>query len=137
MRQQFEQRSCLQTVAIQDVKFPLKSHDELLPVLKALQYIFITPELNKNLPGVQIYSHSFDKGFWSRENWETLEQSETKQVILPKRGKLTKTEKQRQGAKEFKELCHVHSAIESDINMPEHHGLNRCIDKRMQRKKRE
>lgn len=76
-----------------------------------------------------IYSHSFDKGFWSKSNLEVLQQSETKQVILPKRGKLTKAEKEREGTKEFKALRNAHSAIESDINMLEHHGLNRCMDK--------
>jgi hypothetical protein len=39
----------LSTIAISDVKFPLKSRDELPPVLKALQYIFITPELNEKV----------------------------------------------------------------------------------------
>jgi transposase, IS5 family len=43
MRQRFEQQINLRTVAISDVKFPLKSRDELAPVLKALQYIFVTP----------------------------------------------------------------------------------------------
>src|SRR5665647_546939 len=46
MRQRFEQQMNLRTVAISDVRFPLKSRDELPPVLKALQYIFVTPELN-------------------------------------------------------------------------------------------
>ena len=49
MRQRFEQQMNLRTVAIADVKFPLKSRDELPPVLKALQYIFITPELNEKV----------------------------------------------------------------------------------------
>lgn len=91
----------------------------------------LQPRIKKNLPGVQIYSHSFDKGFWSQDNLKTLEQSETKRVILPKRGKLTIAEKEREGAKEFKALRNAHSAIESDINMLEHHGLNRCMDKGM------
>lgn len=47
MRQRFEQQMNLRTVAIADVKFPLKSRDELPPVLMALQYIFITPVLNE------------------------------------------------------------------------------------------
>ena len=47
MRQRFEQQINLRTVAISDVKFSLKSRDELPPVLMALQYIFITPELNE------------------------------------------------------------------------------------------
>jgi IS5 family transposase len=49
MRQRFEQQMNLRTVAISDVKFPLKSRDELPPVLMALQYIFVTPELNKKV----------------------------------------------------------------------------------------
>ncbi len=49
MRQRFEQQINLRTVAISAVKFPLKSRDELPPVLMALQYIFVTPELNKKV----------------------------------------------------------------------------------------
>ena len=49
MRQRFEQQMNLRTVAIADIKFPLKSRDELPPVLKALQYIFVTPELNEKV----------------------------------------------------------------------------------------
>lgn len=52
MRQRFEQQMNLRTVAIADVKFPLKSRDELPPVLKALQYVFITPELNEKVFGL-------------------------------------------------------------------------------------
>ena len=49
MRQRFEQQMSLRTVAISDVKFPLKSRDELPPVLMALQYIFVTPALNEKV----------------------------------------------------------------------------------------
>ncbi len=49
MRQRFEQQMNLRTVAISDVKFPLKSRDELPPALMALQYIFVTPELNEKV----------------------------------------------------------------------------------------
>lgn len=87
--------------------------------------------LQKNLSGKTIYSHSFDKGFWSKANWETLKQSGTQEVILPKRGRSTQEEKQRESTKEFKQLRNAHSAIESDINMLEHHGLNSCMDKQM------
>lgn len=47
MRQRFGQQMNLRSVAIFDVKFSLKSRDELPPVLMALQYIFVTPELNE------------------------------------------------------------------------------------------
>ena len=49
MRQRFEQQMNLRTVAIADVKFSLKSRDGLYAVLKALQYIFITPDLNEQV----------------------------------------------------------------------------------------
>jgi len=49
MRQRFEQQMSLRTIAISNAKFPLKSRDELPPVLKALQYIFVTPELNEKV----------------------------------------------------------------------------------------
>lgn len=49
MRQRFEQQISIGGIAIKDVQFPLKSRDELPPTLKALQYIFITPELNEKI----------------------------------------------------------------------------------------
>ena len=60
MRQRFEQQMNLRTVAIANVKFPLKSRDELPPVLKALQYIFITPELNEKI--FSLLEHKICKG---------------------------------------------------------------------------
>jgi len=85
--------------------------------------------IQKKFGNKTIHSHSFDKGFWSKHNLQLLEQSGIEQVILPKRGKLNKEEQQREGSKEFKQLRHAHSAVESNINMLEHHGLNRCMDK--------
>lgn len=85
--------------------------------------------LDKKYEGKVIYSHSFDKGFWSKDNYQTLQESKTEHVILPKKGKLNKEEKEREGSKTFKKLRHAHSAVESNINMLEHHGLNRCFDK--------
>ena len=49
MRQRFEQQINLRTVAVADVKFSLKSRDELPPLLMALQYIFVTPALNEQV----------------------------------------------------------------------------------------
>ena len=49
MRQRFEQQTVMGITPIGEVKFPLRSRDELPPVLKALQYIFITPELNEKI----------------------------------------------------------------------------------------
>ena len=85
--------------------------------------------IQQKFAGKEVYSHSFDKGFYSKANKEALQQSGVKHVILPKRGKLNKEEKELEHSKEFIQLRHAHSAIESNINMLEHHGLNRCRDK--------
>lgn len=92
--------------------------------------------LNKNFSGAQIGSHSFDKGFWSKVNLETLQTDSTKLVVLPKRGKHSKADEQRESDKKFKAKRNAHSAVESNINMLEHHGLNRCMDKKLRGYKR-
>jgi IS5 family transposase len=92
--------------------------------------------LNRNFSKAQIASHSFDKGFWSKDNLEILQIDTAKQVVLPKRGKHNKADQQREGDKKFKATRNAHSAIESNINMLEHHGLNRCMDKGLQGYKR-
>ena len=89
----------------------------------------LTERLQQKFKGKKIYSHSFDKGFYSKDNLQALQQSGIHEVIMLKKGKLNKEEKQREHAKEFKKLRYAHSAIESNINMLEHHGLNRCVDK--------
>ena len=92
--------------------------------------------LKKTLGTTPICSHSFDKGFYSKENLQTLMGSGTEQVILPKKGKHNKEDKEREGKWSFKELRKDHSAIESNINSLEHHGLNRCMDKGLRGYKR-
>lgn len=84
--------------------------------------------LAKNYPEMKIASHSFDKGFYSAENIALLK-DKAAIVVLPKRGKLSDEEKETERSKTFVSLRHAHSAIESNINMLEHHGLNRCVDK--------
>ena len=76
-----------------------------------------------------ISSHSFDKGFWSKENLAILEQQEIATAVLPKCGRHTKEDKERESEPGYKLLRRKHSAVESNINMLEHHGLNRCPDK--------
>lgn len=71
---------------------------------------------------------SFDKGFWSPDNFKELDQL-LDQVILPKKGKPNKEEQARQNAKEFIQARKRHSAVESAINALENHGLDRCPDK--------
>ena len=75
-------------------------------------------------------SLSFDRGFSSVENRELLEMClEGVEVIMPKKGKLNAADRERQSQKKWRKLSNKHSAVESDINSLEHHGLDRCPDK--------
>ena len=97
-----------------------KDPSQIAPLIERIQQKF---------KDQKIYSHSFDKGFYSKDNLQALQQSGIHEVVMPKKGKLDKEEKQREGSKQFKKLRYAHSAVESNINMLEHHGLNRCADK--------
>ena len=74
-----------------------------------------------------IASISFDKAFTRREDWELLSLY-IPQVIMPKRGKKNAAETEREKSRKFVALRKQHSAVESQINALEHHGLNRCLD---------
>ena len=93
------------------------------------QVTSLKERLEKKLVGKKIKSISLDKGFWSKENLTILQASSIEEVVLPKRGNHSKADKEREGSKSFKKLRNQHSAIESNINMLEHHGLNKCMDK--------
>lgn len=70
---------------------------------------------------------SFDKGFHSPENQEELK-ALLGQVVLPKKGKLSKADQLREYAPEFIKAKKQHSAVESAINALEVHGLDKCLD---------
>ena len=74
-----------------------------------------------------VASVSFDKGF-TREEDRQLLGLYIPEVVMPKRGKKNATETERESGKKFKALRAQHSAVESEINSLEHHGLNRCLD---------
>jgi len=95
----------------------------------AVQVASLKQRIQQNYGGKKISSHSFDKGFYSKANLDTLQQDYTMQPVLPKRGRHNKEDKERESSKSFKKLRRAHSAVESNINMLEHHGLNRCVDK--------
>ncbi len=70
---------------------------------------------------------SFDKGFHSPENQKALREL-LDHVILPKKGKRSKVETQRETSEVFMKARRQHSAVESAINALEVHGLDRCLD---------
>ena len=72
-------------------------------------------------------SSSFDKGFWTPLNQKIL-QGILEKVILPKKGRLSIEDKERQENECFIEARKQHSAVESAINSLDHHGLDRCLD---------
>jgi len=92
---------------------------EVLPLVKRLRKRF----------GVEsIASLSTDRGFSSVKDRKLLEE-EIADVVMPKNGRLSAADREREGARRWKKLKDRHSTIESDINSLEHHGLDRCPDK--------
>jgi hypothetical protein len=85
--------------------------------------------LKMNYRDRKILGISFDKGFYSKDNIEELEKVDFELCTLPKRGRHTQADKEREGTTEFRKRRNAHSAIESNINMLEHHGLGKCRDK--------
>jgi len=71
---------------------------------------------------------SYDRGFWSPGNLEKLD-ALLDRAVLPKKGKLSVEDKKREQHPEFVRAKRRHSAVESDINALESHGLDKCPDK--------
>jgi transposase, IS5 family len=80
-------------------------------------------------------SWSYDKGFYSKEN-KDLTSLFISNLIMPKKGKLNKTEQEEERQPTFKKLKNKHSAVESNINELECKGLDRCPDKGIRNYKR-
>lgn len=70
---------------------------------------------------------SFDKGFHNPDNQKELK-NHLEHVVLPKKGKLSKADQEREYAPEFRHAKRQHSAVESAINALEVHGLDKCPD---------
>jgi hypothetical protein len=107
---------------IVDYKVMYGGHEssEILPLIDRLETQF-----GKGL----IHSLSTDKGFSSALNREGLA-GIVEYGVLPKSGRLSQNDLDRESDPEWCKLRNQHSAVESDINSLEHHGLNRCPDKK-------
>lgn len=70
---------------------------------------------------------SFDKGFHSVANQLELKK-ELEQVVLPKKGRLSTVDKEREYDASFVQAKKKHSAVESAINALQVHGLSKCPD---------
>ena len=67
--------------------------------------------------------------FWSPGNKKKLD-SIFETAALIKKGKLSKADKEEQYSKKFMKAKKGYSAVESNINALQVHGLNKCPDKR-------
>lgn len=85
----------------------------------------IVKECQANFPNFT--SCSFDKGFDSTLNQQKLSEI-LDQVIMPKKGKLSKDRKLIEHDPAFISERYQHSAVESGINCLEQHGLDKCLD---------
>ena len=74
-----------------------------------------------------VRSASLDKGFHSKENQAALAEI-VPFPVMPKKGKRSQAELEREHDPEFIYLRHRHSAVESAINALEVHGLDMCPD---------
>jgi len=70
---------------------------------------------------------SFDKGFHSPQNQRDLK-TELATVVLPKKGRLSEADRDREFSPEFVAARQKHSAVESAINALGVHGLDLCRD---------
>jgi hypothetical protein len=72
----------------------------------------------------------FDKGFYSPANSQKLH-GILDDVVLPKKGRLSKAEKQIEHSEEFIADRRKHAVVESAFNALENYGLGRCCDHRI------
>jgi hypothetical protein len=82
-------------------------------------------EAKQRFPGLD--AMSFDKGFHSPSNQEELKKH-LRQVVLPRKGRLSAEGKRTESDPGFVRLRRRHSAVESAINGLESGGLDRCPD---------
>ncbi len=87
----------------------------------------LAKRLIKRFGKLAIASMSFDQGFSRQSHREELEEL-VDLVVMPKKGNRGEADRQRESAAPFVKKRRAHSAVESNINSLEHHGLNRCPD---------
>jgi hypothetical protein len=105
----------------------IRDYAALLQSAEVDQSIPVTDRLLGRYGAGSVASLSFDKGFTRTADRELLSLY-IPEVVMPKRGKKNAAETERQSRKKFVALRQQHSAVESEINSLEHHGLNRCLD---------
>ena len=87
--------------------------------------VSIVKETQKDFPTFK--ACSFDKGFHSPANQTELK-AVLDHVTLPKKGKWSAKDAERETDADFVAARKAHSAVESGINALEVHGLDKCLD---------
>jgi IS5 family transposase len=105
----------------------IQDYAVLMGAAEVDQSIPVTDRLLGRYGAGSVVSLSFDKGFTRAADRELLGLY-VPEVVMPKRGKKNAAETKRESGKQFVALRKQHSAVESEINSLEHHGLNRCLD---------
>ena len=105
----------------------IQDYDVLRQQAEVDQSIPVADRLLGRYGAGSLASLSFDKGFTRAEDRELLSLY-VPEVVMPKRGKKNAEETPRESARKFVMLRQQHSAVESEINSLEQHGLNRCLD---------
>jgi hypothetical protein len=88
----------------------------------------LIPTMDRILQHYRVAACSSDKGYYSKIDVDLLELFHIK-TCIPKKGKCSIIQLQKESDPAFIEARHRHSAVESNINELEHRGLNRCPDK--------
>jgi transposase, IS5 family len=88
----------------------------------------LIPCIDSIIPKYKVSTCSSDKGYFSKIDVQLLELFDIK-AIIPKKGKCSISDLERESEPSFIKLRRKHSAIESNINELEHRGLDRCPDK--------
>ena len=105
----------------------IQDYAVLLGAAEVDQSIPVADRLLGRYGAGSVASLSFDKGFTRTADRELLSLY-VPEVVMPKRGKKNAAETERESERRFMTLRKQHSAVESEINSLEHHGLNRCLD---------
>lgn len=87
--------------------------------------ILMVDEGKKRFPSLRLVS--FDKGFYTPDNRNQLQETLDK-VVMPKKGKWSQKDREIETEEEFVRARKQHSAVESAINALEVHGLDCCPD---------
>jgi hypothetical protein len=90
--------------------------------------LLLLPAIDRIRQHFEVSGCSGDAGFFSKIDVSIMELFDIK-TFIPKKGKCSLAELQKESDPEFIKARHKHCAVESNINELEHRGLDRCPDK--------